>query len=130
MERIYHSWEKWEDHKHGFYNNVSGKDKKEMIQKVVDFFCDQKLTEKYMNKVINEWHYSCDHNLTNESMNHIAYIGQSAVCIYLGVPSTVTMEAWSKVPKEDQNKANVLAEKSIYKWNQQKNKNQLCLKFI
>jgi len=33
MKQIFHPWDKWEDHKHGFYDNISGRDKKEMINK-------------------------------------------------------------------------------------------------
>ena len=35
--QIYHPWDKWEDHKHGFYDNISGRDKKEMINKETAF---------------------------------------------------------------------------------------------
>ena len=36
------------------------------------------LTRENMMRVISEWKYSCEHNLTNESLNRIAYIGQAA----------------------------------------------------
>ena len=32
IKRIYHSWEKWEDYKAGFYDNISGSNKKEMFK--------------------------------------------------------------------------------------------------
>ena len=35
-----------------------------------------------------------------------------------GVPSTVTMEAWSKVPKDFQDIANSIAESTLSIWNQ------------
>jgi len=111
IERIYHHWEKWEDHKNGFYDTVSGKDKETLLQIVVDLFSSDKLTEKYMDKVIKEWYYSCEHNLTNNGMNKIAYLGQGACCLYADIPATITMEAWSLVPKERQIIANQIAEK-------------------
>lgn len=116
MNRIYHSWDKWEDHKHGFYDNISGKNKQEMINKVVQIFSDSELTEMLMRKVLNEWKYSCEHNLTNLSMNRIAYLGQSACCILAGIPSTITMEAWSLVPEEKRNEADKIADKLIKEW--------------
>ena len=97
IERIYHSWDKWEDHKAGFYDNLSGKDKAIMIEQVVDMFCNESETERLMRRAINEWIFSCEHNLTNNGMNKIAYIGQAACCLGLGIPSTITMEAWSSV---------------------------------
>lgn len=127
MKRIYHPYNLWEDYKAGFYDNVSGESKKQMIEKVVELFCDENLTKENMERVISEWKYSCEHNLTNESLNIIAYIGQGACCLYAGVPSTVTMEAWSKVPQEFQKKADSIAEKTLKKWISQNKKIQLCL---
>ena len=116
IKRIYHSWEKWEDYKAGFYDNISGSNKKEMIDKVVEMFSSKDLTEKYMDKVIHNWFYSCEQNLTNNGMNKIAYIGQAACCLYFGVPATVTMEAWSKVDEAHQMEANEIAIKKLNEW--------------
>jgi hypothetical protein len=116
IERVHHHWEKWEDYKAGFYNNLSGKEKRGMIDKVVEMFSSKELTEKYMEKAINEWYYSCEQNLTNNGMNKIAYIGQAACCIYAGIPATITMEAWSSVPLEFQEIANGIAESKLIKW--------------
>ena len=116
IERIYHSWEKWEDYKAGFYDNISGSNKKEMIDKVVEMFSSKDLTEKYMDKVIHNWFYSCEQNLTNNGMNKIAYIGQAACCLYFGIPATVTMEAWSKVDEAHQMEANEIAIKKLNEW--------------
>lgn len=127
MQRIYHRYEYWEDYKAGFYNNISGVNKDLMISKVVELFSSSELTEVYMNKVIEKWKYSCEHNLTNLSLNRIAYLGQGACCIYAGVPSSITMEAWHLVSEENRNKANKIAEKIIN--NYDKNL-QLCLRFI
>ena len=127
MERIYHRYEYWEDYKAGFYNNISGINKELMINKVVELFSSSELTELYMNKVIQQWKYSSEHNLTNLSLNRIAYLGQGACCIYAGVPSTITMEAWHLVSEENRNNANKIAEKIIK--NYEKNL-QLCLRFI
>ena len=116
IERIYHSWEKWEDYKAGFYDNLSGKEKQSMIDKAVEMFSSPELTEKYMNEVITKWYYSCEQNLTNNGMNKIAYIGQAACCLFAGIPSTITMEAWSSVPEEHQIEANRIAEEKLNEW--------------
>lgn len=127
MERIYHPYHLWEDYKAGFYNNISGSNKEEMISKVVEYFCDSDLVKTKMQEVINKWIYSFEHNMTNESMNKIAYLGQASVCHYLGIPNTITMSAWSKVPKEKQDKANNIAKIIIDDYFKNK---QLCLNFI
>ena len=44
MERIYHPYWLWEDYKNGFYDNISGDQKKTLILKVIEMFNDEKLT--------------------------------------------------------------------------------------
>lgn len=116
MKQIFHPWDKWEDHKHGFYDNISGRDKKEMINKVVEMFTDSELTEICMRKVAKEWVFSCEHNLTNLNMNRIAYLGQAACCVFASVPCSVTMEAWNLVPEEKRKIADSIADKIIKEW--------------
>lgn len=128
MERIYHSYDKWEDFKNGFYDNISGKNKDELIKKVIELFSSYSLTKKYMTKVIEDWIYSCEHNLTNNSLNKIAYIGQAACCLYAGCPNTITMEAWSLVDEKKRNQADSIAKEVIKKWESNQKNKQLCLK--
>jgi 16S rRNA A1518/A1519 N6-dimethyltransferase RsmA/KsgA/DIM1 with predicted DNA glycosylase/AP lyase activity len=128
MERIYHRYEFWECYKNGFFRNVSGDEKKKLANKVIELFTDSKLTEKYMNKVIDEWKYSCEHNLTNISLNRIAWLGQSACCLYANIPYSITMENWRFVEEEKRNIACEIAEKIIAEY--ERKNNQLCLKFI
>jgi hypothetical protein len=129
-KQIFHPYHLWEDYKAGFYDNISGKNKSEMINKVVEMFSSSDLTSEYMEKVITEWKYSCEHNLTNMALNRIAYLGQAACCIYANIPNSITMEAWSKVEKIHRDNADKIATEKIQKW-ETKNKNiQLCLKFI
>jgi len=116
MNRIYHHYEKWEDYKAGFYDNISGKNKSLLVDKVIEMFSNYEYTEIYMRKVINEWKYSCEHNLTNNGLNKIAYIGQAACCLYAGVPSSITMETWSKIDKEHRDKADQIAKTILKEW--------------
>lgn len=127
LKRIYHPYWLWEDYKYGFYNNVSGDEKNRLIQKSVDMFNSKKLTKEFMYRVVNEWRYSCEHNLTNESLNRIAYIGQSACCIFANVPSSLTMEAWSLLDDETKQRSNELAKEVIEHWESKNKKIQLCL---
>jgi hypothetical protein len=128
MERIYHRYELWECYKNGFFKNISGEEKKEKSKEVIAFFENSELTKEFMMKVINDWEYSCEHNLTNISLNRVAWLGQSACCIYKKIPYSITMENWRFVSEEKKKIACDIAEKIIKEY-EQKNK-QLCLKFI
>ena len=125
-EQVYHPYHLWEDHKYGFYDNISGKSKIEMISNVLDLFSNPSQTNLYMMRVVKEWIYSCEHNFTNPSINRVAYLGQAACALAHGVPSTVTMEAWSEVPEKYQDIANKIAEDCIKYWTKNY---QPCLKF-
>lgn len=116
IKRTYHHYDKWEDYKHGFYDNISGRNKKELMNRVVELFSDSELTKVFMSRVIKEWKYSCEHNLSNLSMNRIAYLGQAACCLYGGVPHSITMEAWSLVDKNFRDEADIIANKLIQEW--------------
>jgi hypothetical protein len=118
----------WEDYKFGFYENCSGNEKVEKIHKVLELFNNEELTKEYMYKVLELWPYSCEHNLTNESLNKIAYIGQAACCIYAKVPNTVTMEAWSLLEKDIQDRSDKIAKEVIEHWKYKNRFIQLCLK--
>ena len=130
MERIYHRYEKWEDYKDGFYDNCTGSTKKEKENLVLEMFNSEELTLKFMNKVIEKWVNSCEHNLTNESLNKIAYMGQGACCLFAGIPSTVTMGMWSKLSKKTQDRADKNAKTVLNKWLKTDRNVQLCLSFI
>ena len=116
IERIYHPYNLWEDYKAGFYDNVCGKEKDLKIKKVLEMFNDAKKTEEYMRKVIELWKYSCEHNLTNSSMNKIAYLGQAACCIYAGVPCDLTMRGWKLLTQEVRDRSDKIANKIIIEW--------------
>lgn len=129
-KRVFHPYTLWEDYPSGFYNNCTGADKDVMLARSIEMFNDSALTKKYMSKVIETWKYSCEQNLTNPSMNKIAYIGQGACCLYAGVPSTVTMEAWSHLTDKVKERSNNLAKEVISKWTNDNKKIQLCLNII
>lgn len=128
MDRVYHHYLLWEDHKQGFYDNVSGEKKKYYLKKCVEMFNSEELTYLNMKRVINEWKRSCEHNLTNPSLNKIAYIGQGACCIYCGSPSTVTMESWSLLSEEVKKRSDKIANLLLNEWNKKNKIIQLCLK--
>tara|TARA_R100001480_G_scaffold23315_2_gene33589 strand:+ start:2979 stop:4109 length:1131 start_codon:yes stop_codon:yes gene_type:complete len=122
-ERIFHTYDKWECHKAGFYKSkLNDLSHEECENKFIEIMTNEKLFDESLNRVINEWKYSCEHYLTNKAMNRIAWLGQAAVCILSGVPSKYST-AWSKLNKEQQNKANLIANKYLNIW-LEKNKMQ------
>lgn len=104
MNRIYHTWDEWECYPAGFYeNNPPGKLTPEQCeQRYFELLSDIKEFKRIMFKVITEWKNSCEHYLTNENMNRIAWMGQSALCYKYKIPSK--FRGWYHKLNEEQKK--------------------------
>jgi hypothetical protein len=114
--RIFHTYDKWECHKAGFYQSVKENLTHEQCeQEYIRILTNEDLFRNALNRVINEWKYSCEHYLSNRAMNRIAWLGQASVCIVSGVPSSYS-GAWFKLSKEQQNKANSIALEYLNIW--------------
>jgi hypothetical protein len=88
-DRVFHTVDKWEAVNAGFFaTTVKGKSKAECEQEYAVFLSDSEAFAAGIRKVFEEWPNSCEHNLTNASLNRIAWIGQAAACAARGLPST------------------------------------------
>lgn len=88
-DRIFHTHDKWECEKAGFYETKPPKGMtadhcrayyRELLTDIVEF-------ERVLELVTSEWKHSCEHYLTNSAMNRIAWLGQAALCRKYGIPS-------------------------------------------
>lgn len=123
-DRIFHTYEKWECHKNGFYaSKKDGWSKQDCENEFARILSDLDIFEQSLKRVITEWKYSCEHYLTNKAMNRIAWLGQASVCIHSGVPS-IYSGAWFKLSKEEQDEANDLALKHLNIWLKQNGFNE------
>lgn len=114
--RIFHTYDKWECHKSGFYENKKeGMTDEECEKSYIEVLSNPILFGDILEKLIVEWKYSCEHYLTNKSMNRIAWLGQAAVCYHSGVPSKYA-GTWFKLSKEQQDEANAVALKYLNIW--------------
>lgn len=114
--RIFHTYEKWECYKAGFYNTTKeGMKKEECEEAYRAFLSDTGKFAATLEKLIVEWKHSCEHYLTNVSMNRIAWLGQAAACYALGIPSAYR-SGFSLLTEEQQSKANDVALKYLNQW--------------
>jgi len=115
-DRIFHTFDKWECQKNGFYNNsVPGKTKEECEIEYAKLLSNEDQFKSALNSVINEWKYSCEHYLTNKSMNRIAWLGQASLCYSKKIPSAFR-SGFSLLSEQQQNKANILAFEALNTW--------------
>ena len=114
--RILHTWDKWECYKAGFYENKKdGLTKEECEEQYKIFLSDIPRFEAALKRVISEWKNSCEHYLTNENMNRIAWLGQASLCIETGIPSSFR-GGFMLLSEEQQNLANQKALEYLNKW--------------
>lgn len=118
MKRIYHTWDKWECYPAGFYENKpNGKDwdDEKCREMYAEFLRDIPMFEAAMQSIIERWPRSCEHYLSNESMNRIAWLGQAAMCYAHGVPS-VFRGGFNRLAEQEQQRANESALKYLNRW--------------
>lgn len=87
IKQIYHHINKWECVKEGFWNTSCHLSKDYAEKEYCNFLSNLDEFEDGIKKVFAKWIFSCEQFLTNESINRIAWIGQSAMCIKNKVPS-------------------------------------------
>ncbi len=117
MDRIYHTWEKWECYPAGFYEERApdGMTQEEGEEKYREFLSDLPAFEAALIGVTTEWKHSCEHYLSNENMNRIAWLGQAAMAYAHGIPSGCR-GGYNRLTKEQQDAANALALKYLNLW--------------
>ena len=114
--RKFHTYEKWECHKAGFYaSNFKGMKDSECQQAYAEFLSDKKRFTEALGKVITEWKHSCEHYLTNSAMNRIAWLGQAAMCYATGIPSKYC-SGFNMLSEEQQSEANNIALDALNSW--------------
>ncbi len=115
MTRIYHPWNKWEDNKHGFHGGMDYP-KDNTLKLYADLLRDLSKFEAALVTITNEWKYSCEHNLSNESMNRVAYLGQASCALIYNVPHNVSMGGYNLLTLEEQKAADAMAQKYLDLW--------------
>lgn len=122
IKQIFHPYWLWEDYQHGMYEQPSrvridtGDSEEERLEKVIECLGNETICETYMRRVINEWKYACENHLTNPALNKIAWLGQSACCLYAGITEAETRKGWALLTDEQREKANNIAEQVYYDW--------------
>lgn len=118
MKRIYHTWEKWECHKAGFYDNKplkGGLSDDECRKTYAALLRDIPMFEAALQSVLLEWPKSCEHYLSNEKMNRIAWLGQAALCYAEGIPS-IYCGGFQLLTEPGRDRANRSALKFLNRW--------------
>lgn len=125
--RIFHTHDKWECYKAGFYNTtVEGKTEDECKQEYANFLSDLTLFEEGLKFVTKKWKHSCEHYLTNNQMNRIAWLGQAATIHMIKVPAKYS-GGFYLMTQQQQDDADNLALTYLNKWLRKNNRKEVTL---
>ena len=113
--QIFHPWTAWECYPAGMYDGHTDMDNDEAKRAYALFLSDIPRFTSAMERVIAEWPISCEHFLTNQNMNRIAWMGQAAMCINTGV-SRKHRAGFMLLNSTQQVAANTAASIMIDKW--------------
>ena len=115
--RILHTWDKWECYRSGFYAERprDGMSQEDGEAAYSEFLSDLSRFEASLKAVTSEWKHSCEHYLTNDRMNRIAWLGQASVAQALGIPSCCR-GGYQRLSEEQKYAADMLALKYLNQW--------------
>lgn len=114
--RIFHTWDKWECYKAGFYSpTLNGNTKEECERMYEAFLTNDIVFSDALDYVVTNWKHSCEHYLTNSAMNRIAWLGQAAACFAMGIPSSFR-GGFNLLTDAQAERANQIALKYLNKW--------------
>jgi hypothetical protein len=126
-DRIFHTFEKWECHKAGFYaSKKDGMTAEQCENEYANYLSNEDRFREGLNGVIEEWVHSCEHYLTNKSMNRIAWLGQAAMCYSTGIPSKFCA-GFNLLTADEQDKANLIALEALNYWMKKYNKPEVTM---
>lgn len=118
MERVYHTWDKWECYPAGFYETKpprKGMNIEECKALYAEFLRDTPRFAKALQYILAYWKNSCEHYLSNERMNRIAWLGQAAMCFETRV-SKFFCGGYFQLSDDEQKQADLTALDALNQW--------------
>lgn len=114
--KIWHPWYKWECFKAGFFGPFpDGMNKTKGEQLFKEFFITNNLFADSLEKVLKEWTFSTEHNLTSATLNKIAWSGQAACCYAWGIPADCR-SGYRLLTLAQQKEADEIARRLLINW--------------
>lgn len=117
VDRVWYPYTEWECYRAGFFTPTG--DTATLTRwraQYAELLSDVGAFRRAMDRVVDEWRLSTIHNLTNEGMNRIAWLGQSSACITFGACAEQTRSAFNMLSQKQQDAANAAAATHLADW--------------
>lgn len=115
MRRVWHHYREWEDWQCGFYADPPA-DTSGLVAAAQALLSDPGRLKEAMRHVAFSWPCAAEHNLSDPSRNHQAWLGQAACCYAERVPESVTRQAWWLLSEDTRREANAVADLVFSEW--------------
>jgi hypothetical protein len=116
MKRVYHHYSDLEEYHCGLWRITSGDERRSFKELAADLMANSEAFQEAMARALIEWPRSCEHNLSAENINRIAWLGHAGCCVARGCPEEATRAAWHTLTVDQQNEANRVAGIVLAKW--------------
>jgi len=116
MDRVYFHYQDLEEWRDGMWKIVGGIKKKANSEAAATLMRDGSKFEAAMMRALEEWPNSCQHNLSAEDTNRLAWLGHAGCLLATGSPEENTRCGWHLLTTDEQNAANAAAQNVLDMW--------------
>lgn len=116
MIRRYFHYKDLEEYKAGMWKITRGDKRQKNAERAADLMRDKAAFTAAMVRAVREWPNSCQHNLTAEDTNRLAFLGHAGCCIAIGSPEENTRIGWHMLTPREQDEANDAAQHVLDQW--------------
>lgn len=103
----------WEDYLNGMYDPYDIGNEEQFVTYAAEVLVNKSLFKKTCLELLEAWPISSKVNLTNQSCNRRAWLGQAACSFKYKVPEICTRMAWSRLTDMQRYEANKIADSII-----------------
>lgn len=116
MIRKFFHYKDLEEYKAGMWKIVRGEQRTKNAEKAAALMRNKQAFILAMSRALKEWPNSCQHNLTAEDTNRLAFLGHAGCCIAIGSPEENTRIGWHLLSPLEQDEANDAAQFVLDQW--------------
>jgi len=116
MQRVYFPHTELEECRDGMWKVIGGQAKQANAMAAADLMRDSPAFESAMLRAFEEWPNSCQHNLTAEDTNRLAWLGHAGCFLATGSPEENTRCGWHMLSGPEQDEANAAAQRALDAW--------------
>ena len=116
MQRVYFPHTELEECRDGMWKIVGGKARQAFSEAAANLMRDDMAFESAMLRAFEEWPNSCQHNLTAEDTNRLAWLGHAGCFLATGSPEENTRCGWHTLTPTEQDAANATAQRVLDEW--------------